>query len=153
MFVQPWTDVQTDRAWKPEGTVRIEIDQETSEPHPVPDPSRSDGKKDAWHCKCCCRLPTFVVFIVLLVIVLAVIARAYAIYEREVATAADEGGGDIVQQFGTPGGNPGQYTRRSDDASHVCGVTPQLTCTCDGTPLIQVRTDGETAQVFGQHCT
>jgi hypothetical protein len=54
-----------------------------------------------------------------------------------------------VQQVGAPGGNPGQYTQRNGDASHVCEVTPQLTCTCDGTPIIQVRTGGQTFQPFG----
>ena len=77
---------------------------------------------------------------VLLVILLAVIARSYAIYAQELATAGDTGGGEIPQQIGAPGGNPDEYTQKGDDASHVCEVTPRLTCTCDGTPVIQVRT-------------
>ena len=66
-------------------------------------------------------------------------ARRTRGYTRELAGAGGAGGGDLPGQVGAPGGSPGQYTHGSGDSSHECEVTPQLTCTCDGTPIIQVR--------------
>ena len=129
-FVQPWQN------WDPTGEVEIRIDQEAAPPTSQPKHqrnSRSRGRKASSVCDCrrCCSAPvaTFVVFLVLLVIVLAVVARSYAVYVGEAGE-------------GSPGGgNPAEYTHSNDDSSQVCEVTPQLTCTCDGTPVIQVRAD------------
>ena len=139
MLVQPWT------VWDPREPLRIEIGQEAAEPDNTRNHPRKDrnSKKDRGlcNCECCCRSPiaTLVVFVVLLVILLAVVARSYAAYTRELAGAGGAGGGDLPGQVGAPGGSPGQYTHGSGDSSHECEVTPQLTCTCDGTPIIQVR--------------
>ena len=133
--------------WDPQDPLRIEIGQEAAEPNKTRNRPRKDrnGKQDGGlrNCECCCRAPiaTLVVFLVLLVILLAVVARSYAVYTRELAASGGSGEGEIPGQVGAPGGSPGQYTHGSGDSSHVCEVTPQLTCTCDGTPIIQVRTD------------
>eukprot|EP01043_Picozoa_sp_COSAG02_P031411 COSAG02_NODE_2049_length_10007_cov_226.930057_9_plen_249_part_00 len=143
--------MRADRAWKPLGQVRIEIGKDIAEPDQTRDRPRESRNDEtnaglfSCGCKPCCRSPvaTFVVFVLLLVILLAAIVRSYAVYAQELAAAGDEGGGEIL--IGTPGGNPGQYTQRTNDA--VCEVTPRLTCTCDGTPVIQVRTAARRTQV------
>lgn len=139
-IVQPW------REWKPNRReVRIEIEGREKRPTLSTRNLTSDDDtegKPLCSCKCCSSpIATCAVFIVLLVILLAVVARAYAIYAQELATAggsADDNLSGGTQHAGMLGGNPGQYVHGSGDSEHVCEVTPQLTCTCEGTPVIQV---------------
>lgn len=125
-----------------EQTIKIDDADDDGDFGLVPMDDDKPKRKPGGRGKCTVRWVVCIVMIVLVVIAAAAGLRGYSAYVDELA--ANTGGGAdgadaLLQEVVGGEGNPEEYTGSAVAAGHACEATPQLTCTCTGPPVIQVR--------------